>query len=61
VKQDAVRSFGDESLKKNRDGLEAPYLSNVLAHQEEVIPIPSGDRVVHYGAWGWILKAFTTS
>jgi hypothetical protein len=60
VKQETVQSFGDESLKNTRNG-KAPYLSNMLAHQEEVIPIPSGDRVIHYGARGWILKACITS
>jgi hypothetical protein len=40
--------------------LESPYLLNMLAHQKEVIPVPSGDRVVHYGARGCILKTFLT-
>jgi hypothetical protein len=38
--------------------LEAPYLLNMLAHQKEVIPVPSGDSVVHYGARGCIVKTF---
>jgi hypothetical protein len=28
---------------------------SMLAHQEEVIPIPSGDSMVHYGTRRWIL------
>jgi hypothetical protein len=40
--------------------LESPYLSNMLAHQKEVIPVPSGDSVVDYGARGCILKTILT-
>ena len=61
MKQEAVQNFGDESLTKTAKGPEAPYLSNVLAHQEEVVPIPSGDCVVHYGPRRWIFKASVTS
>jgi len=57
VKQEAMQSFGDESLTKTVNGPEATYLSNMLAHQEEVIPIPSGDCVVHYGPRRRIFKA----
>jgi hypothetical protein len=41
--------------------LEGPYLSNKLADQKEVIPVPSGDGVVHYGARGGIIDASVTS
>jgi hypothetical protein len=37
------------------------YLSNMLAHQKEVIPVPSGDCVVHNGARGWIFKTSIAS
>jgi len=60
VKQEAVQSFGDESLTKTANAPQAPYLSNMLAHQEEVIPIPSGDCVVHYRPRPWIFKAPVT-
>lgn len=36
-------------------------LSNMLADQEEVVPIPSGDSVVHYGSRCWIEKVSITS
>jgi hypothetical protein len=61
VKQEAVQSFDAESLKKSTNSLEAPYLSHMLAHQEEVVPIPPGDCVVHYCPRGRIFKVSTSS
>jgi hypothetical protein len=38
-----------------------PYLSNMLAHQKEIIPVPSGDCVVQNGTRGWIFKTSVIS
>lgn len=63
---DSGEFFGEEIPYKDLElsiimsVLESPYLLNTLAHQEEVIPVPSGDSVVHYGARRCILKTFLT-
>jgi hypothetical protein len=50
--------YNDIDLSIMMDDLESAYLLHMLAHQKEVIPVPSGDSVVHYGARGCILKTF---